>query len=311
MIQHPAWGVIEEKIGGRLDYDVPMKEHTTFGVGGPARVLARPETVEELTEIIIACRCIGLPYYILGAGSNILFLDNGFDGVVIKLGRNFRGMEYQGGGIIVAGAAAPVGLLLEMALDLELGGLECLAGIPGTLGGAIRMNAGSFGATIGPLVDRVRYVEGQGQPGDIPGSGLKFSYRSVQGLPEAAVIVGAELKLGPGQGPALRATVQERLNQRAERHPKGARCAGSIFKNPPEIPAGKLIEECGFKGVVRGGAKVSEMHANFIINPESRAKSSDILELMREIIDSVRQVHGLTLEPEIKIVGSEGETRLR
>lgn len=310
MTDHPAWRGLEEKFGGCLDYEVPMKYHTTFGVGGPARVMARPESIRELGEIITTCRREGLRYYILGAGSNILFLDNGFDGVVIKLGRHFRAMEYRGDGLITSGAAAPAGQILEMALDLELSGLECLAGIPGTLGGAIWMNAGSFGGSIGPLVDRVRYVDVWGRRDDIPGEKLKFSYRSLKGLPEGAVIVGADLKLKPGRGQDLRAAVQAMLNQRAERHPKGVRCAGSIFKNPPGMPAGRIIEECGFKGMAVGGALVSEMHANFIVNPEGRADSADILELMSKIIEGVRRERGLLLEPEIKIIGLEGEVRL-
>lgn len=310
MIDHPAWDELQEKFGDRLSYDVPLKEHSTFGVGGPARVMIRPESDQELGEIVSICNSLGLRYYILGAGSNILFLDSGYDGVIIKLGRSFRAIEYKGDGVISAGAAAPVAQVLDMALDLELGGLEGLAGIPGTLGGALWMNAGSFGQSIGPSVLRVHYVDAQGGPASILGEYLEFTYRSLKGLPPGAVMVGADLKLKSGQAQALRETVRVRLAQRAERHPKGVRCAGSIFKNPPGMPAGRIIEECGFKGEAVGGALVSEMHANFIINPDGQADSSDILELMHRIIEGVRRVNGLILEPEIKIIGPQGEVRL-
>lgn len=310
MIDHPDWDELRAKFGDRLACDVPLKDHSTFGVGGPARVMIRPETDEELAEIILICNRLGLRYYILGAGSNILFLDSGYDGVIIKLGRSFRAMEYLGDGVISAGAAVPVGQLLEMALDLELSGLECLAGIPGTLGGALWMNAGSFGTSIGTSVWRIHHVDPQGRKESILGEFLDFSYRSLKGLPPGAVMVGAELKLKPGQGPAMREAVRAMLEQRAERHPRGVRCAGSIFKNPPGMPAGRIIEECGFKGASVGGALVSQMHANFIVNPEGQADSSDILELMHKIMDGVRQANGLILEPEIKIIGPQGEVKL-
>lgn len=310
MIDHEAWRQLRERLADRLNYDVPLKNHSTFGVGGSARVMIQPESDEELGQVIAICHRLGLRYYLLGAGSNILFLDEGFDGVVVKLGRHFRSIEPQGNEVIRAGAAAPVAQVLEMALELELGGLEGLAGIPGTLGGALWMNAGSFGQSIGPSVFRVTYVDVQGQISVVSGEDLEFSYRSLKGLPPGAVIMGAELKLAAGEGSALKAVVRSRLEQRAERHPRGVRCAGSVFKNPPEMPAGRIIEECGFKGVSVGGARVSEMHANFIINPEGRALSSDIINLMHKIVDGVRQARGLTLEPEIKIVGPQGEVRL-
>lgn len=310
MIDHPAWDAMREKFGDRLSFDVPLKEHTTFGVGGPARVMVRPESDLELGEIMSICQRLGLRYYLLGAGSNILFLDEGYDGVIIKLGRRFRSIEYRGEGLLSAGAAAPVGQVLEKALELELAGLECLAGIPGTVGGALWMNAGSFGQSIGPSVLRLHYVESQGRAVSVSGAELEFSYRRLKGLPQGAAMTGADLQLRPGQGQALKETVRAMLEQRAARHPKGQRCAGSIFKNPPERPAGRIIEECGFKGLFVGGAQVSEMHANFIINPEGRAAGSDILELMRKIVEGVRRTQGLTLEPEIKIIGPQGEVRL-
>jgi len=310
MIDHPAWDEVQEKFGDRLSYDVPLKEHTTFGVGGPARVMVRPESDQELAEIMAICRRLGLRYYILGAGSNMLFLDSGYDGVIIKLGRHFRSIEDRGEGIISAGAAAPVAQLLEMALELELSGLEGLAGIPGTVGGALWMNAGSFGQSIGPSVLRLYYVDDQGRPVAASAEELEFSYRALKGLPRGVVMTGADLRLRPGRGQDIKAIVRDRLEQRALRHPKGVRCAGSVFKNPPDRPAGRIIEECGFKGLTVGGAQVSEMHANFIINPEGRAGSSDILELMHIIIDGVRRAQGLTLEPEIKIIGPQGEVRL-
>jgi len=291
----------------RLRHNVPLKNYTTMGVGGPAMALAQPETAEELGAVMKVCRDNGLSYYIMGAGSNLLFLDEGFDGVVIKLGQAFKKVELFQGKLLRAGAAAPLFQVLEAASEHELTGLECLAGIPGTVGGAVWMNAGSFGRSVGQVIAGLRLVTAEGSIVNIAAQDLIFSYRRLAGLPEGGVIVEADFRLESGQVDVIRAAVQRNLDARAERHPKGVRSAGSVFKNPPDESAGRIIEECGLKGFKLGGAQVSEKHANFIINPSGEASASDVLNLVKKVISEVKKQRGLILEPEIKIIGARGE----
>ena len=291
----------------RLRHNVPMRNYTTMGVGGPALALAQPETAEELGAILRVCRDNKLPYYVMGAGSNLLFLDEGYSGVVIKLGSSFKSFEFPEASLLRAGAAAPLHQALEAALGHNLGGLECLAGIPGTVGGAVWMNAGSFGRSVGQMVEAVSYVSAEGQAERVRADNLRFSYRRLNGLPQGAVITGADFRLEAGNAEDIKALIQKNLDARAARHPKGVRSAGSVFKNPPDEPAGRIIEECGLKGLTVGGAQVSEKHANFIINPSGEASAADVLNLVRKIVIEVRERRGLILEPEIRIIGASGE----
>ncbi|MDR1045120.1 MAG: UDP-N-acetylmuramate dehydrogenase [Candidatus Adiutrix sp.] len=306
MSDHSIWGPLARKMAGRLSFNVPLKDLSTFGLGGPAAVLAGPETVEELAAILDLCRTGGLRYYILGAGSNILFLDEGFDGAVIRLGPGFKAIEHLGGGLIRAGAAAGGRQLLEAAAEMGLSGLECLVGIPCSVGGAVYMNAGSSEAELGQVVSRIFYLRPDGHCESALRRELDFAYRGLRNLPAGAVILGAEFQLSQGRREEIQARVRRLLAERDARQPRGLRSAGSVFKNPPGLSAGKLIDDCGFKGRRLGSALVSEIHANIIVNPGG-AQSSEILELMRLIQAAVREKHGVRLEPEIKIVGRHGE----
>ena len=296
-----AWSLLREKMGARLAEGVPLARLTTLGVGGPARILARPESSAELTEVLQVARAEGLRVFVLGLGSNILFADAGFDGLVLKLGRSFAVLERHEETRVRVGAAAPCAEVVRRSVEWALSGLECLAGIPSTVGGAVFMNAGSFGGEIGPSVTRVSYLDRDGNPGELSLDQLNFTYRRFRGLPEGAVMTGAELSLTPAGPGVVAARVEANLSGRRAKQPQGVRSAGSVFKNPPGDSAGRLIEECGFKGFRLGGAQVSGVHANFIIN-QGQAASRDILELMKRITDSVREKTGITLEPEIRIV---------
>ena len=290
----------------RLRHNVPMKNYTTMGVGGPALALAQPETAEELGAVLRVCRDNSLPYYLMGAGSNLLFLDEGFDGVVIKLGQGFKGIEFPEATLLRAGAAVPLSQVLDAAVERDLEGLEGLAGIPGTVGGAVWMNAGSFGRSVGQVTATVTCFDLDGLVVRIPASELRFTYRR-SGLPEGSVIIETDFALEAGSAETIKATIRDNLEIRARRHPRGVRSAGSVFKNPSDEPAGRIIEECGLKGLTVGGAQVSEKHANFIINPSGEATAADVLNLVKKIVAEVKQKRGLTLEPEIKIIGSRGE----
>lgn len=292
-------------MGGRLVFDAPLAPLTTYGTGGPADVLARPDSAEELAELLKIQTDQEMPVHILGGGANTLFADEGFRGLVIKLGRMFQTVQGSVDGQMSAGAGVPTAGVLENAAVMEFSGLEGLAGIPGSIGGALMMNAGSFGLELGSVVEAVYGLDGRGRHFRREKVELKFEYRRLTGLPEGAVILGTDLRLSPGRPEDIRKLMAEYQRRRAESQPKGLRSAGSVFKNPPGLYAGKLIEECGFKGTAVGGAEVSEVHANFIV-VRDRAESGQIIELMNKIRAGVREKCGVALEPEIKIIGPRG-----
>ena len=300
------WRRLAETFGGRLTFQAPLRDFTTFRVGGPARVLARPEETGELAAVLAAARGEGWPVVVLGGGSNLLFDDAGFDGLAIKLGSGFAGLE-DAGALVRAGAAAASADLLAWVLARDLGGLEGLAGLPGSVGGALAGNAGAGPEGLGRLVARLFILDGEGALRTLEAADLTFAYRRLDGLPEGAVILGAEFAPAPRPAGEIRARLEE-LRERRRRQPLGGRSAGCVFKNPPSRSAGRLIDECGFKGQRVGGARVSETHANFIL-AEAGATAADIMELIERIRRGVLARHGLALELELKIVGRGGEVR--
>jgi UDP-N-acetylmuramate dehydrogenase len=275
-------------------------------VGGPALALARPENAAELQSLLAAARDAGFPVIVLGGGSNLLFADAGFNGLVIKLGSGFTGLE-GAGDLVRAGAAAAGADLLSWVLARDLGGLEGLAGLPGSIGGAVAGNAGAGPEGLGRAVSRLFIMDGAGQARTIKAADLDFAYRRLGGLPEGAVILEVEFTLGPRPAGEIRARLEE-FRERRRRQPLGGRSAGCVFKTPPSFPAGRLIDECGFKGHRVGGARVSEVHANFIL-AEAGATAADILALMDHVRRGVLARHGLALELELKVIGPGGEVR--
>ncbi|MDR2934932.1 MAG: UDP-N-acetylmuramate dehydrogenase [Candidatus Adiutrix sp.] len=301
-----SWRRLAERLGGRLAFQAPLRELTSFRVGGPARMLARPEDVGELQELLASARRERLPFIMLGGGSNLLFDDAGFDGLVIKLGAGFAGLE-GAGSLVRAGAAAASADLLAWTVARDLGGLEGLAGLPGTVGGAVAGNAGAGPEGLGRAVTRLFVLEGDGRARSIPAADLNFAYRRLEGLPERAVILEAEFALTSRPAVEIRARLAE-IRERRGGQPLGGRSAGCVFKNPPSISAGRLIDECGFKGQRVGGARVSEVHANFIL-AENGATASDILALIDRVRQGVLARRGLALELELKVLGPGGEVR--
>ncbi|KXS55646.1 MAG: hypothetical protein AMR96_07015 [Candidatus Adiutrix intracellularis] len=306
MIDHRPWLPLQGQMSSRLDFEVLLRDFTTFRVGGAAGIMARPEKSGELRTLVNLARELGLPVLVLGGGSNLLFSDSGFAGLVIKLGRSFATIENLGGGRILVGAAAAVLELLAWAWEKELGGLECLAGVPGTVGGALAGNSGIGGQTVGRIVNRLFILGEDGEAKVLKETELKFSSRRLFGLSPEAVILGAEFNLKPRPKIEIRSNITEALERRHQTQPLGERSAGCVFKNPPGQSAGRIIEECGFKGYVYGGARVSEIHANFII-ARAGATCADILTLMELIRRGVSEKYGLLLEPEIRIIGPTGE----
>jgi len=299
-----TWSRLAEALGNRLAFQVPLRDFTTFQLGGPARVLAKPEETRELQALLAAAREEGLPVLVLGGGSNLLFDEAGFNGLVIKLGAGFAGLEGEGT-LVQVGAAATSADLLAWALARDLSGLESLAGLPGTVGGATVGNAGAGPEGLGRVVNRLFILDEAGQTRTLAVADLSFGYRSLAGLPEGTVILGVEFALTPRPAEEIRARLEE-FRQRRRLQPRGGRSAGCVFKNPPEFSAGWLIDECGFKGQRVGGARVSEIHANFILAEEG-ASAADIRALITRVRRGVLERHGLSLELELKVIGPQGE----
>jgi UDP-N-acetylmuramate dehydrogenase len=293
----------------------PLWRHTSFKVGGPAGLFGRAKDLKHLISILNFANSKGLPIFLLGSGSNVLFPDEGYPGLVLKLvkgefeelvisgERENKNQTTDDGGIeINVGAGVTLGKLLKTTTENSLGGLEDLIGIPGTLGGAIMMNAGAGTQTIGERVTSILILNTQTLKSErILRKELEFSYRNMKTKIPSPIILSATLNLDfRKEREKLERRIKERLRERKERLPQEP-SAGSFFKNPPGNFAGKLIEECGFKGFIKGGAMVSLKHANVIVNFKD-ALAKDILELSDMIEKGVRERFGISLEREVRVV---------
>ena len=291
-------------IGGKeLEFDCPMKQYTTFRVGGRADVLYRAGDIETLQKMVSYLAEEDIPYMVLGKGSNLLVMDRGIKGVVITLCGGLAALEKGNGrdAAIRVGSGMSLADLIGDCGRMGLGGAEFLAGIPGTVGGAVAMNAGAWGEEIESIVSGIEVVDKHGQLTYRSRSGLDFSYRSLT-LSSGTIITKVDLAL-KRQSPALiTGRIADYLKKRKSMQPLAYPSGGSIFKNPPKAFAGKLIEDAGLKGERVGGAVISDQHANFILNTGG-AKASDILALMDLVREEVRERTGIDLEPEIKVVG--------
>ncbi len=295
----------------RILFDEPMARHTTLRVGGPAEALIYPKDINELTDIIGWALKKSIPLMVLGTGTNLLVRDGGIQGIVVNLKKGFREVrlvkKIGDTTLIMAESGASLSKLVTFAADHNLSGLTFAAGVPGTVGGAVRMNAGTATGCMGDIIDALTVLLPTGDVIDIRRDKLNFSYRRLEMDPKS-IILKAYFKLGLGSGDALRKAAVSMLEQRRVRQPLSFPSAGSFFKNPATGPsAGKLIEEAGLKGYRVNDAQVSEKHANFIIN-RSKATAEDILGLVNIVQDSVYKKSGILLEPEVVIVGEKTHT---
>lgn len=283
--------------------DCPMDQYTTFRAGGKAEALCSVSDPEGLCRVVSYLNREGIPYIVIGKGSNLLVKDEGFGGVMITLQGEMANLREDAADpcTLVVGAGHGINALLQYCIKGGLGGLEFLAGIPGTVGGALAMNAGAWGKEIGPLVEEIRIVTAQGKIRDLDASQLRFSYRELE-LPRGSVIVQTAITL-TREAPALVAErVAACLKERKARQPLEYPSGGSVFRNPPKDHAGRLIEAAGLKGKRIGGAVISAKHANFIVNVGG-ATAGDILTLMGLARKRVFEQTGIQLEPEIRIAG--------
>lgn len=280
----------------------PMKKHTSFKIGGPADILVIPQNMIELIDIINLIRDENLPYFILGNGTNLLVTEKGIRGIVIKLSA-LKNISVNGN-IIVAEAGAFLSAIANIALANELTGFEFASGIPGTLGGAITMNAGAYGPEIKDVVSKVEAIDRKGVIYEFENELMRFSYRSSIIQLDNLVVLRAWIKLSKGNYEEIKAKMNELNRRRREKQPLEYPSAGSVFKRPSGHFAGKLIEDAGLKGYTIGGAQVSEKHCGFIIN-KGNATFEDVINLIEYIQKVVKEKFGVELVPEIKIVGEK------
>jgi UDP-N-acetylmuramate dehydrogenase len=291
-------------LGERLRFAVPLTRYTSFRVGGPAEVFAEPDTLAELQALVALLHQESLPYFLLGGGTNILISDQGIRGVVIKLGEGFnysRWEERDDTAHAQVGAARSLGRFVREAVGKGYGGVEFAEGIPGSAGGGLLMNAGAFGGELSRVVEAISGVCAAGTPVRLPGDRLGFAYRRTA-LPSGLIVTEIEFRLQQTRQEALMAAMREAQRKRQQTQPHGYPNAGSIFKNPPGAYAGRLIETAGLKGLSRGGAQVSERHANFIVNTGT-ARAAEVRQLMEQIQRTVWEKNQVWLEPEVRLVG--------
>jgi UDP-N-acetylmuramate dehydrogenase len=307
MQSKPHWRKeLEDRMKGKVLFDECMDRHTSIGVGGRADALVFPESVDELGSLIVLLRAEGIPVFFVGNGTNLIVRDDGFRGAIVstKSLRSVRVEERENGRTaIFAEAGASLAEVVALTAKKALTGMEFCAGIPGSVGGGIRMNAGAYGRELKDVIESVSFLNGDGNIRSRPREALQFQYRNLA-LPEGACVAGGVFVLAGGSREAVDGRIREILRMRAGKHPLDYRNAGSIFKNPRGTPAGQIIDEAGLKGVRIGGAQVSEKHGNFIVNLGG-ATATDICSLIEHVQKKVLEAKGIALEPEVKIIGEE------
>lgn len=294
------------KIGAeRLRFDFPMRSYTSFKIGGAAEALYQAKDLDDLNQVITYCLKEDLPFFILGRGSNLLVRDKGIEGVVIILGKGLAVIEQetQNETNLDVGGGASLSELLAFCQKKGLAGLEFLSGIPGSVGGAVAMNAGAFGHEIASKLKKIIIVNPKGELLTRDRSRFEFSYRHLN-IPKGSVIVKVTFEMNKEAPEVISKRMTGYLRQRKRSQPLEYPSAGSVFKNPPNDYAGRLIEKAGLKGTRIGEAMISDKHANWIVNT-GQARAEDILSLIDLAKERVKRETGILLEEEIKVVGVE------
>ena len=280
----------------------PMSEHTTLKLGGPADYLVFPRSAEEIAALFAEAGAYNLPVTVIGHGSNLLVLDGGIRGLVISIGKNMRAVT-RDGNIIRAQAGAMLGTVALQAAEAGLSGLEFASGIPGTVGGGVTMNAGAYDGEMAQVVTRVSGVYPGGEAVSLTNEQMRFGYRRSAVSELNFIVTETEFELKPGDPAAIRARMSELNAKRSASQPLDVPSAGSAFKRPEGYYAAALIDQCGLKGYSIGGARVSMKHAGFLVNTGTSSK--DFYDLMQKVRQIVEERVGVTLEPEIRVLGEE------
>jgi UDP-N-acetylmuramate dehydrogenase len=297
-------GELRKRMTGKILFDEPAGRHTSIGVGGEIDALLFPEDEGELTEVVGFLRGQRIAFLPVGNWTNLIVRDGGYRGALISLARlrsvSLRN-EGKGGILLIAGAGGPLSELVSLTVREALAGMEFCAGIPGSVGGAVRMNAGAYGGEIKDIVESVSLFDASGGIRNAAREELPFSYRNLD-LPAETIIIGAAFRLQGGETEKISGRIREIIGMRREKHPLEFPNAGSVFRNPRDCPAGRLIEAAGLKGIRIGDAQVSEKHGNFIVN-RGTATAADLLRLIELIQQRVFEKTGHALETEVKIIG--------
>lgn len=280
----------------------PMAKHTTFRVGGPADYFFAPSTTEGVQAALDFCKKEDIQYYIIGNGSNLLVSDQGYRGAVIQIFRNLSDVQIENDNIIRAQAGASMAAVAKKALSCSLTGMECLSGIPGTIGGAVTMNAGAYGGEIKDILVEVTVIDDKGQLRVIPAEELELGYRTSVIAKKDYVVLEAVLFLEKGDQDQILARMNELKEQRVSKQPLEYPSAGSTFKRPEGYFAGKLIQDAGLAGYTVGGAQVSTKHCGFVVNVGG-ATAEDVYRLICDVQDKIWEKDHVRLEPEVKMLG--------
>ena len=286
-----------------IKLDEPMKKHISFKVGGPADFLVKPKTEEELRNVVEFAKKENVPFIVIGNGSNLLVKDGGIRGIVIELSDNFNNYEIDGN-IIKAQSGALLAIIGRNAMKNSLTGFEFAAGIPGTLGGALAMNAGAYGGEMKQVVKTVRLMDRDGNIFELSNEEMKFEYRRSLLTTKDYIVLSAVIELQPGNVEEIKEIMADYSNRRSTKQPLNFPSAGSTFKRPEGHFAAKLIDDCGLRGLNLRGAQVSDKHCGFVIN-SGGATAKDILDLMFIVKSTVNAKFGIMLEEEVKILGED------
>lgn len=283
--------------GANIETESLMKDHTTFRIGGPADYFITVNNITELSEVLRLCREYGVEHMLLGNGSNLLICDEGLRKAVIRLGGDFKSISVSGN-TVLCGAGVTLSKLCTFAMDNSLSGLEFAFGIPGTVGGAVFMNAGAYGGEMKDVLLSVTHLTQSGEVVTVPADTLELSYRHSIYKNNGCIILSADFSLTPDNKSEIKARMDDFMNRRVTKQPLDFPSAGSVFKRPEGAFAGALIEQCGLKGKRVGGAQVSEKHSGFIINCGG-ATCADVMELVALVQKTVKEETGYFLEREI------------
>ena len=293
---------IRKMLTSIMTFDEPLAKHTTFGIGGPADCMVFPETREELSKILKYAYQKKISAIFIGSGSNILVWDKGFDGIVISLKKSFKNLTIKRNSQIIVEAGVMLGTMVKQAMAAEIGGLESLIGVPGTVGGALIMNAGAFGSEISKYFEEAKTMTIEGDIKSYKKGEIEFSYRHST-FPKNEILLEATFQCKRGKPAEILKDRKVASDGRKSNQPLKFRSAGSIFKNPSDsLAAGYLIDKTGLKGTERGGAAISEKHANFIVNMGD-ATAADVLYLIKLAKKYVAKKFHINLELEVKLIG--------
>ena len=293
---------IRKMLTSVMTFDEPLAKHTTFGIGGPADCMVFPETREELSKLLKYAYQKKISAIFIGSGSNILVWDKGFDGIVISLKKSFKNLTIKRNSQIIVEAGVMLGTMVKQAMAAEIGGLESLIGVPGTVGGALIMNAGAFGSEISKYFEEAKTMTIEGDTKSYKKGEIEFSYRHST-FPKNEILLEATFQCKRGKPAEILKDRKVASDGRKSNQPLKFRSAGSIFKNPSDsLAAGYLIDKTGLKGTERGGAVISEKHANFIVNMGD-ATAADVLYLIKLAKKYVAKKFHINLELEVKLIG--------